>query len=340
MSTLHLPCLERPAPIDPEGWRDLIEQQCGIATRRQALAHGWTQSAIRANVRAGRWQPVHDGVLALFTGPLTEAARRWAAVLARHPAALSHDTAGELWFFRRPDPDRPIHVTVPYGASASPRRGVVVHRSRAFAHTVVEGLELPVVGRAHTAVDLAVAEPTPKVAMATLLHCVTVTSLAPELVRASIDVRRPRRYRDPLLAALGYATDGVRSKLEAVYALEVEEAHGLPRGERQVPVVVDGIVRYEDILYRIGDDRAGGKGDRAGEVIVRLDGFRYHADRVTALVDRRRDLAAELAGRGRVVFGYEETLRDPCARARDLDAVLRRRGWTGALRACERCWSP
>lgn len=318
------------APCDPDGWIALLIRQHGIVTRRQLLRHGFTAAAIRANVRARRWAHVHDGVYAVFTGPLGEDSRRAAAVLARWPSALSHDTAGEIWNFCKPDRARPIHVTVPYSTSGAARAGMVVHRSRAFAYTVVDGLDQPVVGASHTAVDLAVAEPTPRLGMATLLHCITVTSLRPESVRSSIELRRPRRYRDALLSALGYASDGVRSKLEAIYALEVEEAHGLPRGERQVPVEVDGTTRYEDIAYRIGDE----------VVIVRLDGHRYHADRATTLVDRRRDLAAELAGHGRMVLGFVETAADPCGRARDVAAVLRRRGWEGALRACERCWSP
>lgn len=318
------------APLDHEEWVKLLIRQHGVFSRRQARRHGFTDSAIKANIRAGRWAYVHDGVYAVHTGPLREDARQAAAVLAKWPAALSHDTAGEIWNFRKPDPERPIHVTVSYADSGAPRAGLVVHRSRAFAYTVVDGLDQPVIAASHTAVDLAVAEPTARQAMATLLHCVTVTSLKPESVLASMDLRRPRRYRDALLTALGYATDGVRSKLEAIYALEVEEAHGLPRGERQVPVDVDGTTRYEDIAYRLGDE----------VVIVRLDGHRYHADRATTLVDRRRDLAAELAGHGRIVLGYDETAADPCARAHEVAAVLHRRGWTGALRACERCWSP
>lgn len=318
------------APRDPDGWIALLIRQHGVVSRRQLLRYGFTDSAIRANVRARRWARVHAGVYAVFTGALSEDARHAAAVLAKWPAALSHDTAGEFWNFCRPESGRPIHVTVSYAASGASITGVVVHRSRAFAYTVVEGLDQPVVAASHTAVDLAVAEPTARHAMARLLHCITVTSLRPEAVRASIDLRRPRRYREALLDALGYATDGVRSKLEAIYALEVEEAHGLPRGERQLPVDVDGTTRYEDIAYRVGEE----------VVIVRLDGHRYHADRATGLVDRRRDLASELAGRGRIVLGFEETAADPCARAREVAAVLRRRGWGGALRACERCWSP
>ncbi|HEY2220503.1 type IV toxin-antitoxin system AbiEi family antitoxin domain-containing protein [Actinomycetospora sp.] len=318
------------APRDHEEWVRLLIRQHGVVSRRQLLRHGFTPAAIRANIRARRWARVHDGVYAVFTGLLGEDVRRAAAVLAKWPAALSHDTAGEIWSFRKPDPERAIHVTVSYADSGASRAGLVVHRSRAFAHTVVQGLDHPVIAASHTAVDLAVAEPTARDAMATMLHCLTVTSLRPESVRASIDLRRPRRYRDALLGALGYATDGVRSKLEAIYALEVEEAHGLPRGERQLPVEVDGTMRYEDVAYRVGDD----------VVIVRLDGHRYHADRATSLADRRRDLAAELAGRSRMVIGFEETVADPCARAREVGAVLRRRGWNGALRACERCWSP
>jgi hypothetical protein len=328
--TLSLPFPLPTAPRDPEGWTALLIRQHGTFSRRQALRHGFTDAAIRANVRARRWARVHDGVYSVFTGLLGEDARRAAAVLAKWPAALSHDTAGEVWNFCKPDPGRPIHVTVSYADSGGSRAGLRVHRSRAFAYTVVEGLGQPVVAASHTAVDLAVAQPTARRAMATLLHCLTVTSLRTESVRASIDLRRPRRYRDALLSALGYATDGVRSKLEAIYALEVEEAHGLPRGDRQVPVDVDGTTRYEDIAYRVGDE----------VVIVRLDGHRYHADRVTGLADRRRDLAAEMAGRGRIVLGFEETAADPCARAREVAVVLRRRGWEGALRACERCWLP
>ena len=109
--------------------------------------------------------------------------------------------------------------------------------------------------------------------------------------------------------------EGVMSALESTYALEVEAAHGLPSGERQAPVVVDGTVLFEDILYSAP----------GGELIVRLDGWRFHSDRRVAHRDRRRGNAAELAGRARLAYGPEEVEGEPCRH--------RARGRRGADRA-------
>ena len=66
-------------------------------TRRQALDAGMSLGAIAAKIRFGRWQRVHAGVYATFTGPVTRDAQLWAAVLAAGPGAqLSHQTAAEI----------------------------------------------------------------------------------------------------------------------------------------------------------------------------------------------------------------------------------------------------
>ena len=75
---------------------------------------------------------------------------------------------------------------------------------------------------------------------------------------------------------------------------------------RQAPVVVDGTVLFEDILDPVP----------AGELIVRLDGWRFHSDRRVAHRDRRRGNAAELAGRARLAYGPEEVEGEPCGAAR------------------------
>jgi hypothetical protein len=122
--------------------------------------------------------------------------------------------------------------------------------------------------------------------------------------------------------------EGVMSALESSYALGVEVPHGVPPGVRQSPVVVDGTVLFEDVLYS-------GPG---GELVVRLDGWRFHSDRRVAHRDRRRGNAAQLAGRARLAFGPEEVNGDPCGTAREVGAVLARIGVDG-LRPCERCGS-
>ena len=56
---------------------------------------------------------------------------------------------------------------------------------------------------------------------------------------------------------------------------------------------------------------------------------RWHSDRHVAVVDRARDNAAELAGRGRLTFGWEEVTGNPCAVAAVIVARLRQLGWPG-----------
>jgi hypothetical protein len=217
--------------------------------------------------------------------------------------------------------DDRLHVTVPYTSSAVDRPGLLVHRSRAFRHITVDDSDLPTVSRADTCIDLAVSAPAPRAGMRTMLHAALSMRVAPAKLLAVMEVRRPRRYVRPLRDAVAMLDEGVESVLEATYAVDVEDAHGLPQARRQDPFMVDGRRRYEDCLYAMPD----------GDVVVRLDGMRYHSDRAVLLVDRRRDNAAEHAGRGRLRFGPDEVHADPCAVAAEVADALYRRGWAGPL---------
>jgi len=75
-------------------------------------------------------------------------------------------------------------------------------------------------------------------------------------------------------------------------------------------------------------------GPAALRVTVRLDGREYHSHPNVAFRDRRRDNAAELAGRARLVFGWRDIKEDACGAARDVLTVLSRHGWDGASRPC------
>ena len=61
-------------------WRMLLDAQCGIVDRRQALDLGFTARRIEHRLTSGKWQRVHEGVYATFSGPLPRDARLWAAV--------------------------------------------------------------------------------------------------------------------------------------------------------------------------------------------------------------------------------------------------------------------
>jgi hypothetical protein len=319
----------RPTPVgDPEEWWRLIRDQDGVATRAQALVQGMTDEVIEANFAAHRWLPMFRGVFAVTTGePTPEMWRRAALLFVRGAAVLSHETAAAVLGLPGGREQGPIHVTVPYGSSARGCEGLVVHRSRAFPYIVAKNSDPPVTNRAQTLIDLAVAAPNVREGMRVLTAGATSAKVPGQRIEEALAVRRPRRYRKALLAAAKLLVEGVESVLEAAYANDVELAHGLPTGVRQAPRIVEGHRRAEDIEYVVP----------CGVLTVRLDGWRTHANRRTARVDRARDNAAELENRGRLTFGYEEVRETPCVVARLVAIRLRQLGWQGRLTPCARC---
>ncbi len=320
------PRLAPSVPSDRPDWTRLLLAQHGVLSVEQLRRLGITKSELAANIDAHRWQHVLRGIYAVFTGPLPRQATLSAALLYGSGwAVLSHRTAAEEWGLL-PAVDGPVHITVPYRCSAlSQPPLVIVHRSRAFPHIAVDR-DPPLTGRADTVIDLAVAEATPREAMRTATALLTGGRVSLLAFRERLRDRPPRRYRRALDDAARRVSCGVQSVLEEAYAVEVEQAHGLPAPHRQAPVVVDGRTLYEDVVYD-------GVGVR---LTVRLDG-RTHLLPDVAYRDRRRDNAGEVAGRARLSFGWTEISADPCRAAREVAVVLHRGGWAGVLRTCPRC---
>jgi hypothetical protein len=307
----------------------MFDSRFGLASRSDLLAHGISDEAMRAKIVAGKWQRVLHGVYANFTGPLTRSTELRAAVLyAGHPVAVSHSTAAEVWRIVHPAEGQAIHLTVPYGHSArAASQRVVVHRSRAFRHLVIERGDIPLTGRADTVLDIAVEAPTPADARRQFLAIAGSCGVSPWTFRERIALREPRRYRKALSEAVDLYADGVCSALEARYMESVEQAHGIPAGRRQTPLEVDGHTLYEDVTYD----------ELHAPLTVRLDGRQWHSLRHIAFRDRRRDNAAELAERSRLIYGWDEVDLDPCGVSHEVLSVLRRYGWQGAVTNCPRC---
>ena len=105
----------------------LVEVQSGAVTRGQALAAGLTDIMISENLDRQRWQRLHHGTYATFSGPVPRDTALWAAVLrAGDGAVLSHETAAELAGLIDGCSD-PIHVTVPSSRRIGDISGVVIH---------------------------------------------------------------------------------------------------------------------------------------------------------------------------------------------------------------------
>ncbi|EME17649.1 type IV toxin-antitoxin system AbiEi family antitoxin domain-containing protein [Rhodococcus triatomae] len=335
--------------------QQLVDNQHGLVTQGQIARFGYNRGRVRNLLDSGHWRRVLCGVYAVTNGPLTRDAVIAAGMLyGGSHAILSHRTAAEEWGILRIDADAPVHVTVPYGKSAvsqgptlmsQARRGadpvphpgsvlhpgVTVHRSRAHAHIGV-GFTTPRTTKADTVIDLAVAESSARDAYLSLVTTVTNARIRLADVVKRLDERPPLRFHRALESAVRLLADGVQSVLEYHYAVDVEQVHGLPSGARQSPVVVDGRTLWEDVDYT----------PHGVPLIVRLDGRWAHSMREIQFRDRRRDNAAELADRPRLVYGMEEVGRNACEVAREVETVLRREGWVrtadSLCRACARVW--
>ena len=312
----------------------LLDHQARVITRRQALGAGLTRDVIYFRLNSGRWQQLHRGVYATFSGPLSRGTLLWAAVLGAGPrAALSHQTAAELQGLlapeRRPGGLRPsgygtsklIHVTVPRGRSPLTLSGVRLHYSRRVdeaRHPVLEPARTRV---EETILDLAVASATVMDAVGWVLRGCASRRTTPERVRAAMELRPRLKWRAELTGALGDAKAGVQSPLEGSYLHDVEERHGLPEGIRQRRVVDGGAAHYEDVHYR-----------RFG-LVVELDGRAAHPETERGQ-DRQRDNATAAAGLATLRYTWADVTLTPCQVAGEVGRALQSRGWTGEVRPC------
>lgn len=233
-------------------WQRLLDEQHGIITTKQMHAFGVGKDSINHYVETGQWLKVFRGVVSVTNGPLTREMQLSAALLyAGRGALLSHTTAAEEWGWVRPGAG-PVHVTVPYGCSATSKPptmrhakqnftsesneqihpGVVVHRSRAMGHISVETNPART-SAVDTVLDLVVAEPTSRQATITLVSAMSSDGVNVAAMTSKVEVRRPMRYLKPILHTLALMRDGVHSALEHRYVLDVEQVHGLPVGQRQ-----------------------------------------------------------------------------------------------------------
>lgn len=220
----------------------LLVAQAGVVTRAQARAVGCTTGQIRAQLAAGRWQQVHRGTYATFTGALPPLARLWAAVLTcGDGATLSHRTAAWLYGLSATGGgsgrgEEPIEVTVPAGRKVRAVTGVRVHRSRRLDLDRHPALSPPRTRLEATLLDLAGVEASLDDAIGLVARACQGRRTTPARVRAVLLARRGGRWRRELLAALGDVAAGAESLLELRYLRHVERAHGLPVGERQARV--------------------------------------------------------------------------------------------------------
>ncbi len=305
----------------PVELRDLAERQSGVISRRQALSSGVGKDLIAARLDQGRWQRLHTGVYALYSGRVDRQATLWAAVLrSGSGAVLSHHTAAEL--DRLADGQSAlVHVTIPTSRRVTPVRGIMLHL-RVDAERATHPSRLPPRLRLEeTVFDLADTCDNAVDAITWVTSALGRRLTTQDRLHATLRQRARVRWRDDLALVLSPDLAGIHSALEYRYVHDVERPHALPKGKRQA-LAVNGSRRvYRDVLY---EDFG---------LVVELDGRVAHPDDRRWL-DISRDNAAAATGLITLRYGYIDLTRRPCLVAAQVADVMTLRGWAGSPRRC------
>jgi hypothetical protein len=307
----------------PPGCVQLLRLQRGVIASWQAGSADLTARRMEALIHAERWQRLHYGVYASFTGKPSRAAVLCAAVLRAGPQSiLSHETAAEVDGLLD-KPSRLLHVTIPVAQRLKPIAGFALHRSTRIFEARDPVLLPPRTMIEETVLDLAQGASSFDDVISLLARACQRKLTFPFLLRERAQMRARIRWRAEILEALEDVADGVHSPLEYRYLRDVERAHGLPTSERQAQAIQGGRGIQRDVFYR-----------QYG-VVVELDGKLSHADR--RVQDNRRDNAGAARGLVTLRYGWADVTERACATAMEVSETLIRRGWPGPLRSCRRC---
>jgi hypothetical protein len=305
------------AELLPDGLAKVVAQQHGVVTAQQVSGAGVSLDRVTTRLRSGRWQRMHRGVYATFSGQPDRLATLWAAVLYAGPdAMLSYETAAELG--RLADkPSRLIHVTIPENRRVTPAPGILVHHSYRAAEARDPRRLPPQTSIDETVLDLVAAAATLDDACSWILRALQRHLTAGAYLVHGLTQRDRIRWRTQLTELLTPDINGLHSILELRYHRQVEKPHHLPDGTRQAPARNGARSIYRDILYELY------------ATAIELDGDAFHlAD--SRWRDIQRDNAAAADGITTLRYGWLDITLRPCQVAAEVARVLARRGYTAA----------
>lgn len=265
----------------------LVERQHGVISRQQLMALGYTRHAIDHRIARGRLHPIHRGVYAVGRPELSRHGDMMAAVLACGPnAAISHETAAELWRLRRAERG-PIEVSVP--RARRPRRsGLRVHQRTILVPGAVTECEgVPVTSVTLVLVDLA-GRLRPRHLEAAVNMADSLDLLDAERLRATLEEFPRVKGVAPLRRLLDREAFRLTdSELERMFR-QLASGAGLPPPDTQEGI--DGF-RVDFVWPDVG-------------LVVETDSLRYHRTAVTQRRDALRDHTHLLGDRESVRFTH------------------------------------
>lgn len=305
-------------------WLPIAVGQHGLISRGQLLGLGLTPSQARTHVTNRRWQRVHPGVYATFTGALDPIHRVWAALLYAGPGAVACCTTS-LWLFGVLDEaPETVHVSIPESRRVDPVQGLRPHRRRALdrPETPIHPAASPPRIRVEESLLDATVGRSEADTVGLILRATQRRLTTPARVSAALSRRPVQSGRALIRDVLADAAAGVASPLERHYRRRVEIPHGLPAGRRNlVDVDQHGHRRYRDVEYR------------RWHLVIELDGQEAHP-RDGAFRDLRRDNQVTATGRTTFRYGWRDVVGEPCTVAAQVGIALSQRGWRGTILPC------
>jgi hypothetical protein len=260
------------SPQGPDLEREILllaGRQHGHVTRKQLLGLGLGRGAISGRLASGQYTAVHAGVYCIGPRRIDPVSRAAAAVLAcGHGAVLSHMSAASLWDFV-PRWSFPLEVTA---RGERDRPGITAHRCPSLQpRDITHQRGVPTTTRARTVLDLA-----PRLTNKQLTRLVNDALRERHLRPAALQDVLDRNPRHPGTKLLTPFIDDPRnptdSPLEDDFLAFVNK-YDLPMP--QTNIYLHG--RNIDVFYP------------EANLIVELDGRKYHTDPTAFENDRNRD---------------------------------------------------
>jgi very-short-patch-repair endonuclease len=130
--------------------------QCGVFSRVQARAAGYSEARIRQLLAVGTWVQCRRGIYCLAGMPISFGVNVWIAVLAAGPdALLSFRIAGKLYRFEGTPPPVRFDLSVPPGRHPQNVPRARIHRTELTPDDVATYRGFPVTSVVRTLIDLA-----------------------------------------------------------------------------------------------------------------------------------------------------------------------------------------
>ncbi|MFN8052032.1 MAG: DUF559 domain-containing protein [Acidimicrobiales bacterium] len=274
-------------------------QHHGVLTPDSLDRHGVTARQRRLRVASGEWRRLDNGILVVAAAPETFAMRAIAALLALPTAALSHQTALRVNGTRTADTR--LHLAIAAGGT-SRAPGAVLHRTVLEERDVVvrHGLRVTTIER--TLIDLGAT-----MSAGRLQRCVE-----DELVRGATTFSRIEATFTRLSRPGRTGIARTRSVLAAV--------DGQPPSESELEAMFQRLLVRRRLPSPVRQQRFAWSDHEHGRVdcwypdanvIVELDGRRFHARLAAFERDRRRDQAALMHGLTTIRFTHHQIAGDP-----------------------------